>query len=145
MKTLIKTRSKLVNSMVASSFFALGSVAIGGQALAQQATATEASREHVKDLSRTKSSVTYTVRFSDLDISKMKDAKTLYLRIRLAAEVVCTPLESASSWVAEQHRACMDKAIADAVAGVNRPLLSQYHQLRLEHNKAGLVQLAKAN
>ena len=35
--------------------------------------------------------------------------------------------------------------IADAVVKVNRPLLSQYHQLRTKGDKAGLVQLAKAN
>jgi hypothetical protein len=28
---------------------------------------------------------------------------------------------------------------------INRPLLSQYHQLRSKGDKAGLVQLAKAN
>ena len=43
-----------------------------------------------------------------------------------------------------EYRACVDKAIADAVAIVNRPLLSQYHQLRTKGDKAGLVQLAKA-
>jgi hypothetical protein len=39
----------------------------------------------------------------------------------------------------------MDKAVADAVEHVNRPLLSQYHQLRIKGDKAGLVRLAKAN
>ena len=33
-------------------------------------------------------------------------------------------------------------AIADAVASVNRPLLSQYHQLRTKGDKGALVQLA---
>jgi UrcA family protein len=89
--------------------------------------------------------LTYVVQFSDLDVSKIEGAKTLYARLRLAAQVVCTPLESASSWGERQHRACMDKAIADAVASVNRPLLSQYHQSRTTGNKSSPVQFAKAN
>jgi hypothetical protein len=39
----------------------------------------------------------------------------------------------------------MKKAIADAVASVNRPLLSQYHQLRTKGDKTRGVELAKAN
>jgi UrcA family protein len=80
--------------------------------------------------------LTYVVRFSDLDVSKIEGAKTLYTRLRYAAKVVCEPLESASSWGYARHNACMDKAIADAVASVNRPLLSQYHQLRTQGDKA---------
>jgi UrcA family protein len=89
--------------------------------------------------------LTYVVRYSDLDVSKIEGAKTLYARLRYAARVVCEPLESANPWVDAQHRACMDKAIADAVASANRPLLSQYHQLRTKGSKAGPVQLAKSN
>jgi len=37
------------------------------------------------------------------------------------------------------------KAVNDAVASVDAPLLSQYYQLRNKGDKAGLVQLAKAN
>jgi UrcA family protein len=88
--------------------------------------------------------LTYVVRFADLDVSRIEGVKTLYTRLRLAAMMVCTPLESASSWGDAQHRACMDKAIADAVAGANRPLLSQYHQSRTKGNKSDPVQLAKA-
>jgi UrcA family protein len=89
--------------------------------------------------------LTYIVRFSDLDVSKIEGAKTLYGRLRYAAMMVCTPLESAGAWGAAQHNACMDKAIADAVASVNRPLLSQYHQFRTKGNKDSPVQLAKSN
>jgi UrcA family protein len=88
--------------------------------------------------------LTHVVQFSDLDVSKIEGAKTLYARLRYAAKAVCMPLESAGLWGDAQHRACMDKAIADAVANVNRPVLSQYHQLRTKGNKAGPVQLAKS-
>lgn len=92
--------------------------------------------------SMTNQYLTFVVRYSDLDISNVEGAKTLYGRLRLAAKVVCAPVESAGSWGVAQYRACMDKAISDAVAGVNRPLLSQYHQIRTKGDKAGPVQLA---
>jgi len=95
--------------------------------------------------SMTNQYLTYVVRFSDLDVSKIEGAKTLYTRLRYAAKVVCEPLESASSWGYARHNDCIDKAIADAVASVDRPLLSQYHQSRTKGEKAGPVQLAKSN
>lgn len=108
--------------------------------------AANASTDGVSNVqSMTSQYLTDVVRFSDLDVSKIAGAKTLYARLRNAAKVVCTPLESAISLGELQYRACMDKAIADAVASVNRPLLSQYHQLRTKGNKAGSVQLAMSN
>ena len=132
MKNVIKTRSDLVKIMVATSFFALGCSAIGGTALAQEPTAASA----------TKGLVSYPVGFSDLDVSTMKGAKTLYLRIRHAAETVC---ESAATWGKQEGEACVHKATDEAVARVDVPLLTQYYELRSKGDKAALVQLAKAN
>jgi UrcA family protein len=126
MKSVIKTQAHLAKFIVAASFFAL---AIGGRAQAQDTTT-----------STTK--VTYPVGYSDLDVSTMKGAKTLYLRIRFAAETLC---ESAATWGKKEGEACVRKAIEDAVARVDVPLLSQYYELRRKGDKAGLVQLAKAN
>jgi UrcA family protein len=130
MNSVIKTRANLAKFMVAAGFFALGGAAIGGQARAQEPKAASTT------------TVTYPVGYSDLDVSTTKGAKTLYLRIRFAAETLC---ESAATWGKKEGQACVDKAVDDAVARVNRPLLSQYHQLRSKGDKAGLVQLAKAN
>ena len=138
MKNVVKTRSKFAKFVVAAGFFGFGSTAIGGNALAQQATAVASPTEH----STTDWLATYPVRYSDLDISKMKGAKTLYLRIRYAAETLC---ESTATWGKKEGAACVRKAIDDAVARVNSPLLSQYHQLRSKGDNAGLMQLAKAN
>ncbi|MGO9933728.1 MAG: UrcA family protein [Steroidobacteraceae bacterium] len=140
MKNPIKTQSELAKFMVVASFFALGCAAIGGTALAQQATAAEASS--ASSQSTTHWVVSYPVRYSDLDLSKMKGAKTLYLRIRYAAETLC---ESTATWGKKEGEACVRKAVNDAVARVDAPLLTQYNQLRIEHNKAGLIQLANAN
>jgi UrcA family protein len=131
MKNGIKTQSDLAKFMVAASFFALGCTAIGAMAQAQEPTAAAAN-----------SSITYPVGFSDLDVSTMKGAKTLYLRIRHAAETLC---ESAATWGKKEGEACMRKAIDDAVARVDVPLLTQYYELRSKGDKAALVQLAKAN
>jgi UrcA family protein len=108
--------------------------------------AANASTDGVSNVQPTKSDyLTYVVRFSDLDISKIEGTKTLYTRLHYAANVVCMPLESATAWGASKHRACINKAIDDAVAGVNRPLLSQYHQLRTKGDKSAAIQLASAN
>jgi hypothetical protein len=64
------------------------------------------------------------------------------LRIRHAAETLC---ESAATWGKKEGEACVRKAIDDAVARVDLPLLTQYNQLRSKGDKAGLVQLANAN
>jgi UrcA family protein len=132
MKNAIKTQSVLAKFMVAAGFFAIGGTVIGGTALAQQSTAT----------ATTNWSVTYPVRYSDLDVSKMKGAKTLYLRIRYAAETLC---ESSATWGKKEGEACVHKAVNDAVARVDAPLLTQYSQLRSKGDKAGLMQLANAN
>jgi UrcA family protein len=128
----MKTQSDLVKFLVAAGFFALGCTAISGTALAQEPTAA----------SNTNESVTYPVGFSDLDVSTMKGAKTLYLRIRYAAETLC---ESAATWGKKEAQACVRKAIDDAVARVDVPLLTQYNELRSKGNKAALMQLAKSN
>jgi len=128
MKTSIKTQSKLVKAILAASFLSLGCAAIGANALAADSPAA--------------ATVTYSVGYSDLDVSTTKGAKTLYLRIRHAAETLC---ESTATWGKKEGQACVNKAVEDAVARVDAPLLSQYHQLRSKGDKPGLVQLAKAN
>ena len=125
MKNVIKTRSFAAKLLVASTFFALASTA----ALAQES-------------STANWSTAYAVGFSDLDVATMKGAKTLYLRIRHAAETVC---ESAATWGKQDGDACVRKAINDAVARVDVPLLTQYYGLRSKCGKVALLQLAKAN
>jgi UrcA family protein len=110
----------------------LGGAAIGGTALAQEPSAA----------STTNWSVSYPVRYSDLDVSKLSGAKILYMRIRFAAETLC---KSAATWEKKEGQACVTKAMNDAVARVNAPQLTQYSQLRSYGDKGGLVQLAKTN
>ena len=128
MNNLIKTQSKAAKFVVAAGFLAVSLTAIGGTALASEPTAT--------------STVTYPVGYSDLDVSTAKGAKTLYLRIRYAAETVC---ESAATWGKKEGEACVNKAVNDAVARINAPRLTQYSQLHSKAEKSGLVQVAKVN
>src|SRR5271167_1528747 len=140
MKNVIITQSNLAKFMVVASFFALGCTAICGTARAQQTAAAEAPPASSQSMAHW--SVSYPVGYSDLDVSKMKGAKTLYLRIRYAAETLC---ESAATWGKKEGEACVHKAVDDAVARVDAPLLTQYSQLRSKGDKAGLVQLASTN
>jgi len=127
MKNLIKTPSNVAKFIVAAGFLAIGGTALAGEPAAA---------------STTNWSVAYPVRYSDLDVSTAKGAKTLYLRIRYAAETLC---ESAATWGKKEGEACVNKAVNDAVARVNAPVLTQYSQLRSKGDKAGLAQLANAN
>jgi UrcA family protein len=132
MKNVIKTQSNMAKILAAAGILALGSTAISGTALASEPTAA----------STTNWSVSYPVRYSDLDVSTMEGAKTLYLRVRYAAETLC---ESAATWGKKEGEACVNKAVNDAVARIDAPVLTQYSQLRSKGDKAGLVQLANAN
>src|ERR1700719_2412247 len=95
-----------------------------------------------KDESATNERHQYVVRFADVDLSSIDGAITVYSRIRQAANAVCESLDSRVLGLMEKHRACVNQAIADAVASVDRPLLSQYHQLRTKGDKGALVHLA---
>jgi UrcA family protein len=138
MQYTLKTQSNLAKLMLATGLIALSCTATSTMALADQPATLESSAEH----SITHWLVTYPVGYSDLDVSKLKGAKTLYLRIRHAAEVLC---ESTATWGKKEGDACVRKAVDDAVARVNLPLLTQYYELRSKGDKAALVQLAKAN
>ena len=95
------------------------------------------------DLSASGVQRSYIVRFPELDLSKIEGVATLYNRLRSAARLVCEPGQDELN--PRPDRACINKAIAEAVAKVNRPLLTQYHQLRIKGDSTGLVQLAKAH
>jgi UrcA family protein len=132
MKNVSKTKFDTAKFILAAGLFALGGSALGGTALAQEPTAA----------ATTNDSVTYPVGFSDLNVATIKGAKTLYLRIRYAAETLC---ENAATWGKKEGQACVRQAVDDAVARVDLPLLTQYHQLRVKGDKAALLQLAKVN
>ena len=70
-----------------------------------------------------------TVSFADLDLSKAAGAQTLYKRIKAAARNVCGPADNYTFVTPNKaFRKCYDKAIADAVAQIDRPSLTALHR-----------------
>ncbi len=63
-----------------------------------------------------------TVRFADLDVSKVAGVETLYSRILAAARSVC------QGEVREFYAECRAKAVDEAVAGVGNTLLAAVHR-----------------
>jgi UrcA family protein len=67
------------------------------------------------------------VNYRDLDLSTIQGAITLYERLKGAARTVCdAPLSGVAAYL--EWRSCYDAAIADAVAKVNSPLLTEVHR-----------------
>jgi UrcA family protein len=85
----------------------------------------------------------YVVRFADLDLGKIDGAAALYSRLRQAAGIVCSSLQSRDLKMKAQYRVCVNDAVADAVSNVGRPMLSQYHESRTKGDKTALIRLAK--
>lgn len=73
----------------------------------------------------TRSSV---VQYSDLDLSKPAGVRTLYLRIKDTATELCGPANVHGFPAFLEYRACVRKAVDDAVGVVNRPMLSDLHR-----------------
>ena len=69
------------------------------------------------------------VKYSDLNLSNADGAKALYRRLSVAAAQVCAPLRDVPVR-ASKHTACIDQAMARAVADVNAPALTEYFTAR---------------
>ena len=65
-----------------------------------------------------------TVRFYDLDITKSEGAKVLYSRIRAAARDLCELSTSTDPILRAAIKACIEKAVDQAVEDVNAPMLT---------------------
>jgi UrcA family protein len=70
--------------------------------------------------------------YSHLDLNSMDGVRVLYGRLRDAAEAVCGDRQRVGSRITSQDwRECRDRAISDAVARLDKPALSAYHQRRI--------------
>jgi UrcA family protein len=81
--------------------------------------------------------------YSDLNVSQTEGAAALYRRLQFAAVHVCAPLEGRELSQFSRHRACIDKAVSEAVAKVGAPALTRYHQAKFGHAGAPSVVLAR--
>lgn len=74
-----------------------------------------------------------TVKFGDLEISRPQGAAALYRRIHSAAETVCSLFRDHRDLVSQMHLdACINKAVADAVAAVNEPALLAVYRAKMK-------------
>ena len=78
---------------------------------------------HAADLDAPQVKVT----FGDLDLSRSPGAIELYSRIKSAAKKVCAPYWATSLQARVSADDCVRSAIAQAVATVDRPALSQVY------------------
>jgi UrcA family protein len=83
------------------------------------------------------------VRFADLNLANAVGATTLYGRIRAAAEEVCAPLSGRSVGERPRHYACVQSAIASAVASVDSSELTAVY--RAHGGQTEPVQMAAGN
>jgi UrcA family protein len=68
------------------------------------------------------------VRYADLNLATDDGARTLYQRIKLAARQVCSGSDDRFGY--SEYRKCINKAVDEAVAKVDRPTLHVVHQSR---------------
>src|SRR5689334_24633133 len=69
-----------------------------------------------------------TVRYDDVRLISAVGAAVLYGRVRHAAERACGSLDGKTPQLASRYRACVDDAVAKAVAEVNEPVLTKYYE-----------------
>lgn len=68
---------------------------------------------------------TKTVRYQDLNLNTDAGVQVLYKRIHGAATLVCGDYDAHDLVVARAHKACVDRAVQDAVAAVNNQMLTK--------------------
>jgi UrcA family protein len=68
-----------------------------------------------------------TVKYAELDLSQPEAVEVLHRRLSNAAEEVCSPLDSRQLSRQLEYRRCVAETLSRAVAGVDRPMLTQYH------------------
>ncbi|MBL8265648.1 UrcA family protein [Steroidobacter sp.] len=89
------------------------------------------------DTDRTDDVPKIVVSLAGLSLATPKGVDIAYDRIRSAAKIVCHVDQSRELGQAARARACFKTAVADAVAKIDRPLLSALHASRM----GGLEQL----
>lgn len=64
------------------------------------------------------------VSYADLDLSHPAGARQLYRRLESAARAVCGPYDVRELQRSMQVRACIERALSDAAAQIDRPLVA---------------------
>ncbi len=69
------------------------------------------------------------VKYADLNVNTPAGAAALYQRIRFAADQVCALPNARNLAVLAKVQACTDHAVANAVATVNNPSLTDLYEV----------------
>ena len=72
------------------------------------------------------------VHFADLNLAHVEGAAALYTRLRAAAVDVCTVPDERPLERGRRFTACVADALSAVVGDVGQPLLSSYHQSKLD-------------
>jgi len=82
-----------------------------------------------------------TVNFAQLDMSQPAAAEQLYQKLNATAKQVCEPVNGGQIRQKAEYRACVSETLANAVADVNKPLLTSVHAAK-SGNAATSVRVA---
>jgi UrcA family protein len=77
------------------------------------------------------------VRYSDLDLSSLKDAQRLYGRIKRAARIACESPPTSELLRLAKYQSCLRQSIAAAVARVRSSQLDNILQAETRHAPRG--------
>ena len=109
----------------------LTSVLAAGAQIAVAAEPTEASARHVK------------VVFSDLNLTSIDGATTLYRRLQSAAESVCAEHGTRDVKSIFRVKSCESAAMSAAVADINQPTLTSYYRAKQGYTNAAIRQASR--
>jgi UrcA family protein len=84
----------------------------------------------------------HTVAFADLNLSTPAGVSALYTRLRNAAEIVCDSSHLDPLAYYRRHKQCTEAAISKAVLDVNAPLLTAYHDDKVNGTPASDIKVA---
>ena len=68
------------------------------------------------------------VKYGDLNLDSKAGVRNLHARLTTAAKFVCSPLDSRVLGLRDQFDRCVSDAVAQSVADVGNPNLSQFHR-----------------
>jgi UrcA family protein len=109
----------------------LTSTLAAGAQIALAAEPTDASARHVKVL------------YSDLNLTSIDGATTLYRRLQSAAESVCAEHGTRDVRSIFRVRTCESAAMSAAVADINQPTLTAYYRAKHSYTNATVRQAAR--
>jgi UrcA family protein len=75
--------------------------------------------------------------YGDLNLETEQGARTLYSRLRIAAEEVCAPYQNIELARRGPWYKCMDRAVTLAVEQVNRPMVTAVHNRTVNRSSSG--------